>query len=166
MLDVQMIYDGSNGYQTRALYAHLETLGPAGLVALNLFRAQKCSARAKRYRGGLRGLGSFKDAAYSRKEWSIQNLCRILSEHAAALGIGWGWGRDPAQPVHCWVLYCDLPTGQVSFHAAKRGGGPDYPGRWDGQHASATRIIGWCRELLEGAAKESSMTLDSFVGEA
>lgn len=144
------IYDGSNGEASKALYDRLEQLGPVGVVALNLFRAQKCSARAKKYRGGIRGKGSYKDMAYDRKQWSMGNLCQVLGEHAEALGITWGWKVDSAQSYHCWVLYVEIPTGQVSFHTDRRGHGPDYPGDWDGQRdVCAGRICDWCERLLE-----------------
>jgi hypothetical protein len=40
-----------------------------------------------------------------------------------------------------WVVYFDLPTGQVSFHSVTRGMGPDYSAPWDGsRNASALRI--------------------------
>ncbi|MFB3828940.1 MAG: hypothetical protein ACE15B_19395 [Bryobacteraceae bacterium] len=74
--------------------------------------------------------------------------CRVLAEHGAALGITYGWKEDPAQPFHSWVLYVDLPPGQVSFHTAQRLTGPDYAGDWDGQHFSANRIIAFCNEIL------------------
>ena len=116
-MDVDAIYRGSDGEATKELYRALEQLGPRGIVALNVFRAQKCSERAKCYRGGIRGKGSYSSMAYDRKQWSMGNLAMVLSRHAAALGIAWGWKIDPAQSYHCWVLYIDLPTGQVSFHA-------------------------------------------------
>lgn len=138
------VYLGSDGDETKALYARLETFGPIGQVAVNLFRASKCSARAKVYRGG-----GYKGAAYDRKQWSVDNLCKILNEHGATLGIRFGWKQDPEQEYHDWVLYVDLPQGQVSFHAASRGAGPDYPSDWDGRHESATRIIQFCDSILE-----------------
>ncbi len=144
MITVLEIFNGSNGDDTKALYARLETLGPVGVVALNLFRAQKCSARAKEYRRR-----AHKSEAYDRKNWSMANLCQALLLHAAALNIRWGWKQDPEQEFHNWVLYVDLPTGQVSFHAAGRGQGPDYPADWDrwpGQ--SAQRIVSWVSSLL------------------
>lgn len=145
--EVLRVYAGSDGAATRALYGRLEALGPAGAIAMNLFRAQKNSARAKVYRG--RG---YRDAAYDRKGWALDNLAAILAEHGAACGIAWGWGRDPEQPVHDVVLYVDLPTGQVSFHTATRGQGPDYPGQWDGvRDASPGRICSWCARLLRDA---------------
>lgn len=143
------IYNGSDGEATKQLYADLERLGPVGVVALNLFRAHKCSARAKVYRGGRRGHGSFRAMAYDRKQWSMDNLCQTLTTSAASLGICWGWKQDPAQEFHRWVLYVDLPTGQVSFHTSARGHGPDYPGDWDGiRDAGAARIIAWINALL------------------
>lgn len=144
---VLSIYEGSDGGATTALYEKLRPFGPAGAVAENLVRAQKSSARAKVYRGG-----SYRRAAYDRKEWSIGNLCAALSDHAAAIGIVWGWGEDTAQPVHRFVLYVDLPTGQVSFHAGQRGTGPDYPGAWDGcRGASPARICRFTADLLRGS---------------
>lgn len=133
------IYQGSNGKATKALYAELETLGPRGLVALNLFRACKCSERAKVYRGH-----GYKADAYARKEWSMGLLCDILIKHSEELGIRWGWKEDPEQPFHKWVLYVEIPTGQVSFHCASRIKGPDYLGEWDKvKGASAMRIVKW-----------------------
>src|SRR3954468_18925970 len=67
-LTVREIYTGSNGEATSALYGILQGMGLAGLVALNLFRACKCSERAKLYRRG-----AHKREAYERKNYSIQN---------------------------------------------------------------------------------------------
>lgn len=138
------IYQGSNGKATKALYAELETLGPRGLVAMNLFRACKCSERAKVYRGH-----GYKADAYARKEWSMGLLCDILLKHSEELCIRWGWKEDPEQVYHKWVLYVEIPTGQVSFHCANRIKGPDYPGDWDKvKGASAGRIVNWTEQLL------------------
>jgi hypothetical protein len=140
------VYKGSDGDQTRAFYAMLEQRGPIGKIAVNLFRAVKCSSRANVYRGGIRGQGSYRSMAYDRKNWAIANLCTILQDHAADWGIGWGWKQDPVQEYHDWVLYVDLPDGlgQVSFHAATRGVGPDYPFEWDNSHKSPERICTLC----------------------
>ncbi len=143
---VLAVYNGSDGDATKALYAYLEQLGPLGNVAVNLFRAQKNSARAKVYRG--RG---YRDAAYGRKQWAMDNLATALSAHADECSIRWGWGNDPTQPFHKAVLYVDLPTGQVSFHAQDRGAGPDYPGEWDGRTGqSPDRIIRFVARVLQG----------------
>lgn len=142
------VYTGSDGVVTRAYYRELAQLGPIGLVALNLFRAQKCSTRAKVYRGGIRGRGSFRSMAYERKTWSMEQLVEILQKHANELHISWGWKIDPAVPFglrSSWVLYVDLPQqGQVSFHSPTRFSGPDYPGDWDHQRASEVRILQFC----------------------
>lgn len=154
-LDPRAIFEGSDGEATKALYAALQERGPVGMVALNLFRACKCSCRAKVYRGGIRGRGSYRSMAYERKQWSIDQLVQVLlllDRFADPTGIRWGWKHDPAQPVHAWVLYVDLPSGQVSFHTERRGIGPDYIGEWDGQHASADRIIAFAAAVLSGGA--------------
>ena len=143
------VYLGSDGNATKAYYAELEKCGTAGLVAINLFRAQKCSSRAKQYRGGIRGKGSFRSMAYDRKQWSLENLCKALTEEAKALGIAWGWKEDPGTPGFEWVLYVDLPdTGKASFHSPVRGKGPDYGGVWNGQRASAAHIIQFCDKVM------------------
>ena len=151
--DVLRIYQGSDGEATKRLYAELEQLGPIGKVALNLFRACKCSERAKLYRR--RG---YRSEAYGRKDWSIQNLARALHvEHAAQLlHIRNGWGIDAklkeSGDPHHHVLYIDLPTGQVSFHNGARYDGPDYPAEWDGMVGhGADRICRWVAQLLAGA---------------
>lgn len=145
LTEVLTVYSGSDGDATKALYDRLAKLGPAGEIALNLFRAQKNSERAKVYRGG-----GYRGKAYDRKEWAIGNLTAILSVHAETTGIRWGWGIDLKQEYHRHVVYVDLPTGQVSFHSASRGAGPEYPAQWDGAAGTApSRICQWCAKLLE-----------------
>jgi len=119
---------------------------------MNLFRACKNSARAKVYRGG-NEQGSYRAQAYERKAWAIRNLCETLAEHAADYQMAWGWGVDPSQVVHTYVLYVDTPQGQVSFHTATLEAGPQYPGQWDGvRRASVDRICRWCSDILCGDA--------------
>ncbi len=151
--EILKVYYGSDGEATKTLYSRLDTLGPAGAVALNLFRAHKNSARAKVYRGGIRGEGSFRRMAYDRKRYAMDNLARVLGEHAEALGISWGWGVDDTQEHHSAVLYIDTPKGQVSFHTEKRGPGPDYPHEWDhSRDEGAGRICRWILDLLGAEA--------------
>lgn len=148
-MNVIQIFEGSDGDLTKRLYAELESIGPVGQVAMNLFRAQKASTRAKVYRGGnLRG--RYSDQAYAKKQWSMDNLCAILSLHADGLGIVWGWGQDLKQTYHNQVLYVELPNGQVSFHTSERGQGPDYGGTWDRSGNSAGRILTFCQAVLNG----------------
>lgn len=150
--DVLLIYEGSDGDKTRALYARLQQAGGAGCLAVDVFRATKASARAKVYRGG-----GFKGKAYERKQWSMNNLCDGLTLHARLEGIRWGWKADPAQEFYPWVLYVELPTGQVSFHSPTRGIGPDYEGEWDGvRDVAPVRIAKWIARLLAGDGGESN----------
>jgi len=146
------IYEGSDGAATKALYDRLTALGPAGVVAVNAFRANKCSARAKKYRGG-NSKGRYRDQAYETKQWSINNLAKVCQQHAEPLGLRWGWKVDQAERgPHNQVFYLDLPTGQISFHTAPRGDGPNYPGEWDGvRGASPDRICRWVAKLLADA---------------
>jgi len=148
------IYKGSDGEATKALYARLSERGPLGLIAVNLFRAQKCSERAKVYRGGIRGKGRYKDMAYERKQWSMDNLCAVLVEHGGALKIVWGWKPDPGTLFgerESYVLYVETPNGQCSFHSPTRGKGPDYPNEWDGQRGETVqRVIDFTEAVLAG----------------
>lgn len=142
------VYLGSDGEFTKLYYA--------GIVALNLFRAQKCSARAKVYRGGIRGQGSFRGMAYDKKQWSMKCLCEQLEKSAGELGIVWGWKEDPiaeqSGDPNSWVLYVELPNGQVSFHSPSRGVGPDFAGEWDRQRQSQERIIAFCDLVYANSA--------------
>lgn len=145
-MNVAEIFEGSSGEATRELYARLHSLGPIGIVAMNLFRAQKASARAKLYRRG-----NWKREAYQKKDWSISLLCDALDRHGPGLRISHGWGEDPREDHYPWVLYVDLPSsfGQVSYHALHRKCASDYPGEWDGvPNASAGRIVAWVSSLL------------------
>lgn len=146
LVEIVRVYQGSDGDATRALHARLEALGPLGRIGAYLVRAQKASERAKVYRG--RG---FRTSAYDRKDWALGELCAVLEAHAADAGMAWGWGEDPAQPVHKHVLYVELPTGQVSFHTGERRTGPVYEGQWDGRPGqSPDRILRWLARLVEG----------------
>jgi hypothetical protein len=149
------VYAGSDGDVTRAFYAELEKRGPLGVVALNLFRAQKCSARAKMYRRR-----AHKGEAYDRKNWSMGLLCKELELYWASRRcsdpvINYGWQQDPDTPGFEWVLYVDLPQGQVSFHAATLGAGPDYQGEWDGKHLSAERVVAFCDSVMAGNSTDA-----------
>jgi hypothetical protein len=158
------VYTASDGELTTRYYSHLQEHGPVGIVAVNLFRAQKNSERAKKYRGGIRGQGSYKSMAYDRKSWAMGNLCGVLAEHAAALSIRYGWKQDPA-PVFgqapSWVLYVDLPQGQCSFHSPHRGAGPDYPGDWDRKHKSVERILAFCDAMGNAAESRTAPTAET-----
>jgi hypothetical protein len=147
----KVVYDGSDATLTRAFYAELCSRGSLGKVAMNLFRAQKTSDRAKVYRGGIRGKGSYRSMAYDRKSYSMDELCAILATEAESLKIVYGWKQDPnvvfgENP--SYVFYCEIPQGQVSFHSPTRGKGPDYAGEWDGTHLSAERILAFCEAVL------------------
>lgn len=137
------IYEGSDGEETRQLYNLLTAKGPIGIIALNLFRAQKCSARAKIYRRRMHS-----SSAYDRKEFSLRQLCTALAEHPQ-IGFAWGWGEDKTQPVYRAVLFVDLPTGQASFHAKTALTTKRYAGQWDGTGGTAARILHFVQSVLD-----------------
>jgi hypothetical protein len=148
---VHAVYYGSDGAKTRSLLRRLESLGLIGQIAAQLFRTQKYSSRAKTYRGGIRHSSgertSYKELAYDGKEKALQGLCSVLSKIGHELI--WGWKEDPVQKHAKFVLYVNLPQGQVSFHSPIRLDGPDYPKEWDGERGSERRIIEFCQRLLE-----------------
>jgi hypothetical protein len=150
------IFEGSDAGATRHYYERLSALGPVGVIATNLLRAQKSSARAKKYRGGIRGVGSYRSLAYQHKAWSLEQLSIALVEHGPRLAIPFGWKPDPATPLRgepSWVIYIELPhLGQVSFHSTSRFRGPDYSGEWDGARESERRILEFCDQVFERRA--------------
>ena len=146
-MKAKFVFDQNDGEVTKRYYAKLNACGVMGQIAVALFRAQKRSTAAKKYRGR-----RFKSAAYDVKSWSLSELVKILSGNPDA-GINFGWKPDPSVPFGdepSYVLYVDTPMGQVSFHSPNRGDGPDYAGEWDGQHASQVRIIAFCDAVFEG----------------
>ena len=133
------VFDGSDGRLTVAYYRRLCAIGTQGVVAMNLFRAAKRSARAKEYRRG-----RFSHSAYDVKNYLLQQLCAVLPSS----GLAYGWKLDQNTPGYEWVLYVDLPCGQVSFHSASRLDGPDYAREWDRTHESPWRIMKFCDTVL------------------
>jgi hypothetical protein len=140
------VFRQQDGNVTRSYYEHLERLGPQGHIACCLFRAQKRSSRAKEY-----SRGKYRRSSYDVKQWSIGELCKALEKSGDELGIRWGWKADDGVVLNggsSWVLYIELPQGQVSFHSPVRETGPDYSGSWDGvRNASAGRIIQFCDSI-------------------
>jgi hypothetical protein len=142
--EILRVYEGSDGNATLALYDDLKKFGGVGMIAVELFRAQKSSSRAKVYRGG-----GYRGKAYDKKQWAMGNLAQALTDHG---DIPWGWKQDSKQEFHNWVLYVNLPAGQVSFHTGERGIGPDYPCNWDGvKNMSAMRICCFIADLFANA---------------
>lgn len=133
-------YHGRDAARTRRAMAQLEMRGYAGKLAAALFRVQKASYRAKKYRGKSKSRG------YSRKVECIDQLCDILSFPES--NVRWGWGKD-RKGFLADVLYVDLPCGQVSFHSTHRGHGPDYPGKWDCRQNSWKNVLKFGQEVID-----------------
>ncbi len=111
---VSQAYFGSNAQLTIALMDALLCSGPDGELAVLLFKAQKASTRAKKYRGRSATGDSYRDLAYNRKTDSLLALADFLD---ASGGECWGWKiDDKAGHANKWVLYIDLPNGQVRGH--------------------------------------------------
>jgi len=138
------VFEQNNGDVTKEYYAEMNAKGLPGQLAVALFRAQKRSTAAKKYRGR-----KYKGAAYDVKNWSMSEVCRILDTMSAfEMAPKRGWKQDPKTVGYEWVLYVELPTGQCSFHSAQRLNGPDYTGDWDGLALSIERICRYC-DLVE-----------------
>lgn len=147
------IFHQNDGDVTKNYYAEMNAKGLEGQLAVALFRAQKRSTAAKKYRRG-----KFRHSAYDVKNWSLSEVCRILTAMDDSLAAPrWGWKRDPNTPGFEWVLYCDLPTGQCSFHSAERLNGPDYRGEWDGGRGSERNICEYCDMIAEKCVAVSSV---------
>lgn len=140
MSEAMRVFKQSDGEVTKSYYASMNAKGLNGQLAVALFRAQKRSSAAKKYRRG-----AWRRDAYDVKNWSLSEVCRILDSMTAfEMAPQWGWKKDKNTPGYEWVLYVDLPTVQCSFHSANRLSGPDYKGEWDGCGLSAERICRFC----------------------
>jgi hypothetical protein len=134
------VFDGNNGDTTKTYYSELNAKGIHGQLATALFRAQKRSTAAKRYKGR-----KFSRAAYDVKNWSLSEICRICQ---LTNEIVWGWKYDAKTINFEWVLYVETPFGQVSFHSGERLAGPDYPSDWDGARLGRERILRFCDSVM------------------
>jgi hypothetical protein len=135
------VFAQNNGNTTKAYYGELAKCGHAGELAVALFRAQKRSSAAKKYRGS-----RFRSDAYDVKNWSMSEITRLLQKDN--LGMAWGWGYDENTPNFEHVLYVELPSGQCSFHSAERLNGPAYARGWDGFHMSKEHILRFCDAVM------------------
>lgn len=139
---VALIYAGTDGDATRALFDELCGHGVRGRLAMHLFRAQKCTARAAI------AVGTYRDLAVGRKKWALEQLADCLRNEATYL---FGWAVDPEDPRLPWVLIVDLPNGQVRFHTAVKGNGPPYPGEWEGSdEQTLERVLAFVNAALHG----------------
>lgn len=139
-MTAQQVFDQNNGDVTKSYYSELNSKGLHGQLATALFRAQKRSTAAKHYKGR-----RYTQAAYEVKNWSLSEICRICQ---LMPGIVWGWRHDPKTINFEWVLYCETPFGQVSFHSHDRLDGPDFPGEWDGARVCRERILRFCDSVM------------------
>ena len=146
----ELVFRQKDGDVTKAYYATMNLKGLSGQLAVSLFRAQKRSTAAKTYRRG-----KWRHAAYDVKNWSLSEICRILSAmQAFELAPNWGWRRDPNTPNFEWVLYCDLPKGQASFHSSERLNGPDFKGDWKPIPGSEESILAFCDSIWDGKLED------------
>jgi hypothetical protein len=145
-----------------------------GQLALTLYEAQQASDRAKaraasglhfddyddrsrysaaNYRRSRRAI----DSDYWQKGLAIDKACEL----APQAGVVFGWREDRTCKVAPWVVYFELPSGQVSFHSSQRGAGPDYAGAWDGTCATRTRIRALIDQLTQRETVPAMSTTDA-----
>ena len=148
-MEALYVMNQNDGYITRRYYAELGGKGPLGEIAVAIFRAQKRSSRAKDYKRG-----KYRGAAYDVKQWSMGEICKLIDIHGKKYDLSYGWKTDPNTlfgESASWVLYVDLPEGQVSFHSPSRGPGPAYAGDWDGQRGMGpNRVAAFCDRVMRG----------------
>lgn len=115
------VYRTSNGQLTRRFLLRLNSFGPWGQIAAQLFKAQKASKRAKKYGpyAGING-SSFRDLSYQRKGQALKDLCDLRAyadgSRSQVLNL---FGEDlPEKP-----LKTDRPTRRQ----ARRSGPPSIP---------------------------------------
>jgi hypothetical protein len=146
----EQVFTQSDGDVTKAYYATMNAKGIFGQLAVALFRAQKRSTAAKKYRKG-----AWRRDAYSVKNWSLSEVCRVLDAmQAFELSPIWGWKRDPQTTAFEWVLYCELPDGQASFHSPERLNGPDFKGEWKPIPCSEESILKFCDSIWDGKIED------------
>lgn len=150
----RFVFEQQDGEVTKAWYADMNSKGVPSQLAVALFRAQKRSTAAKKYRGG-----RFRRDAYDVKNWSLSEVCRILSLNPGL--VEWGWKQDTNTPGFEWVLYVVLPQGQCSFHSASRLQGPDFAGDWDGKHESRERILAFCDNIADRPSESMPIMLEA-----
>jgi hypothetical protein len=146
----KLVFDQKNGDVTKAYYAEMNKKGLLGQLAVALFRAQKRSTAAKKYRKG-----SWKRDAYDVTNWSLSEICRVLNVmQAFEMFFSWGWKKDLNTPGYEWVLYVETPKGQASFHSSERLNGPDFNGEWKPIPCSEESILDFCDSIWDGKIED------------
>ncbi len=152
-MNARSVFNQQNGDVTKAYYAEMNNMGIEGELGVALFRAQKRSTAAKKYKGR-----KFTRSAYDVKNWSLSEVCRILAKD---IGMPWGWKYDANAVNFEWVLYVDLPHGQCSFHSPERLEGPDYSGAWNPHRPSMEVICDYCDSIAVSYALLTADGLDA-----
>lgn len=146
---VALVFGGSDGAATLALFEELKGCGPVGILATCLFRAQKAVNRARDI--PIDSSPHYPAMAHGRRLWALSQLLDYIRLGYDGPSIAWGW--RPSEDQHekwPWILSMDLPQGQVSFRSAVRHQGPDYVGKWDGvKGANTQRILAFVNSVLQ-----------------
>lgn len=149
-MNAQAAYEATDYSETRSYLRALANAGRLGRIAAALFAAMRASTDAKTERRLAKGDPlaeiTVSRAGYARKRLAMQKVCELLAHNAA--GLAWGWGNDRRQADCPFVLFVDLPQGQVSFHTPEKLMGPEYAGRWDRACQNRERVLAFCDALL------------------
>ena len=98
-----------------------------------------------------------RDHDYYEKRIAISNAVKLATE----AGVKFGWRRDGS--LVPWVVYFEVPTGQVSFHDSTRGEGSDYDQPWDGvRNASGERISSAIEALVATPTESEHITFRRY----
>jgi hypothetical protein len=163
---------GRRGADTRARNRLLKKT-PYGRLLQALELAQIASNRAKRRAANCQSFldyswlddNPYAGVNYRRSRKALENdrlekECHIKEalHEAPKAGVNGGWAEAPGEHVG-YVVYFDLPTGQVSILCSSFPGGLAYPGKWDGQmDQGMPRIAEAIAALLTRAHKASEGT--------
>ena len=158
-------FDSRDREVTTAYQNALLCRGRAGQLAFGLFRAQKRSTLAKSYRG------KYKRKSYDGKNEALKYLDAVLTKWGDAMGVDWGWKKDPHQDYHNQVLYVHLKDArQASFHGEKAISKRQFRGAWDQRGGSEANILWYCDAVMarieprDGLGPDDIMPFGKHVG--
>ena len=143
------------GYDAMAIQdvkARLKAGGLKGELADLLFEAERTDLNA----GVCRTTPACSWTSRHRRKWdrwirALKALVSFLDRSASQLGIHWGWQEHENQTGPFWVVFIDLPTGQVFYSAPERLTDHQYEGSMEWSESNEIPIFEFCEEILAKA---------------
>lgn len=153
----EVAFDASDASLTIGYQDALLQRGAIGQVAFGLFRAQKRSAKAKKYRR------SNRRNAYDSKNDAIKYVDAALTLSKDVDYIeGWGWQYDPATIGYENVLYVQTCFGQCSYHCAQKFSDKVFRWEWDTNSSSRQTVLRLC-DAVVGAFEPRAFSDESLM---